>query len=453
MNPVDLNLQVLTGRFGMKLRIVVIWAVVTILSQTGAFADSQAPNADANSLLTLPDYLGYAEHNNAALKSIFQHFIAAAQKVPQARALPDPKVTYGYFLEEVETRVGPQRQKFGIMQTFPWFGELEAQTNAASAAAKAASKRYEAEKLKLFYQVKDAFYEYAYLARAVAITSQNLELLKYFEEVARTKYMAAAGSHPDVIRAQVELATLEDNLKSVEELRRPLVDSLNAILNRDRKLPLTWPTRDPFTQLEIDRRQVVVMLMVNNPQLQAMDFEIAAAQSRIEVAKKKFYPDISLGLDWIQTDNARSSGTDDSGKDPIVAMVSINLPIWGDSYKAAHRQAKAELRKASAQKLQRENDIAAQASKVLYKFEDSNRKATLYSDTLIPKAREMLQASEVAYQAGTLDFLSLIDAQQTLLNFELLHERSVTNNLQSLAQLEMLAGGRLAEAVTEQTTR
>ena len=65
----------------------------------------------------------------------------------------------------------------------------------------------------------------------------------------------------------------------------------------------------------------------------------------------------------------------------------------------------------------------------------------------------MLQASEVAYQAGTLDFLSLIDAQQTLLNFELLYERSVTNNLQSLAQLEMLAGGRLAEAVTEQTTR
>jgi len=437
----------------MKLSVVVIWAVVTILFQTGAFADSQVPNADANSLLTLPDYLGYAERNNAALKSIFEQFRAAAEQVPQARALPDPKVTYGYFLEETETRVGPQRQKFGIMQTFPWFGELEARTDVASAAAKAASKRYEAERLKLFYQVKDAFYEYAYLASAVEITRQNLELLKHFEEVARTKYMAAAGSHPDVIRAQVELATLEDNLKSVEELRRPVVDNLNAILNRNRKLPLAWPTRGPFRQLEIDRRQVVVMLMVNNPQLQAMDFEITAAKSRIELAKKKFYPDISLGLDWIQTDNARMSGTDDSGKDPIVAMVSINLPIWGDSYKAAHSQAKARMRKASAEKLQRENDITAQASKVLYKFEDSNRKATLYSDTLIPKAKEMLQASEVAYQAGTLDFLSLIDAQQILLKFELLYERSVTNNLQSFAQLEMLVGGRLGEAAKETITR
>ena len=432
----------------MRHIVVFFGMVIPVLITPTCLAGAGQGSADANSLVTLQDYLGYAERNNAALKSIFEQFRAAAEEVPQASALPDPRLTYGYFLEEVETRVGPQRQKFGIMQTFPWFGELEARTDAAAAAARAASKRYEAERLKLFYQVKDAFYEYAYLARAVDITRQNLELLKHFEEVARTKYMASAGSHPDVIRAQVELATLEDNLKSVEELRQPIVDNLNATLNRDRNLPLPWPTREPFRQLQLDRDRVIVMLQVNNPELQAMDFEITAANSRVDLAKKKFYPDISLGVDWIQTDHARMSGIDDSGKDPVMAMFSINLPIWGDSYKAAHRQAKAGMRKASADKVQRQNDITAQASKVLYRFEDSNRKIVLYTDTLIPKAKEMLQASETAYQAGTLDFLSLIDAQQTLLNFELVYERSVTNNLQSLAQLEMIVGGNLAVATT-----
>ncbi|MBA7700831.1 hypothetical protein ES703_109556 [subsurface metagenome] len=126
--------------------------------------------------------------------------------------------------------MGPQRQKFGIMQVFPWFGKIEARTDAAAAAAKVARSRYEAEKLKLFWQVKDAFYEYLYLASAVEIARQNLELLKYFEEVARTRYMAAAGSHPDVIRAQVELAKIEDVLKSLEELREPTVARLNAVL-------------------------------------------------------------------------------------------------------------------------------------------------------------------------------------------------------------------------------
>ena len=137
------------------------------------------------------------------------------------------------------------------------------------------------------------------------------------------------------------------------------------------------------------------------------------------------------------------AGTSDSGKDPIIAMISVNLPIWGDSYRAGHRQAKARARKVSAQRLQKENDIVAQTAKVLYEFEDSERKVALYADTLILKAKEMLEASEVAYRAGTIDFLSLIDAQRTLLGFELLGERAVTDYLQRLAELEMLAGGEI----------
>ncbi len=89
-----------------------------------------------------------------------------------------------YFIEEVETRVGPQRNKFGIMQTFPWFGKIEARGDVATAKAKAARQRYEANKLKLFWQVKDAFYEFTYLATAVDTAKENLELLQHFEEIA-----------------------------------------------------------------------------------------------------------------------------------------------------------------------------------------------------------------------------------------------------------------------------
>jgi outer membrane protein TolC len=129
-----------------------------------------------------------------------------------------------------------------------------------------------------------------------------------------------------------------------------------------------------------------------------------------------------------------------SGKDPVIAMVSLNLPIWGKSNKAAERQAKMQLAKTSSAKLQKENDIIAQLADVIYDFEDANRKIKLYRNILIPKAREMLEASEVAYRAAQIDFLSLIDAQRKLLNFELLHERAVTDNQQTLAQVQMLTG-------------
>lgn len=427
----------------MKLRILVVSIIVTSFIGGEGLGSALEPQVDTNGLTTISDYLQYAALNNAALKMSFERWKAAIEQVPQAKSLPDPKFTYGYFIREVETRVGPQRQKFGIMQVFPWFGKIEARTDAAAAAAKVAMSRYEAEKLKLFWQVKDAFYEYLYLASAVEIARQNLELLKYFEEVARTRYMAAAGSHPDVIRAQVELAKIEDVLKSLEELREPTVARLNAVLNRRSLKLLPWPKKEEFKQVQVERQEVIALLRQLNPELAAIDFEVIAAKSRVELAKKKFYPDIGVGVDWIETGGAVSPGVGDSGRDPVVLMFSMNLPIWRGSYKAAERQALSDVRKTKHKRNEVENTVVARAEQVLYDFEDSHRKIKLYGDSLVPKAEELLQASETAYQSGTIDFLSLIDAQRTLLKFQLQYERAVTDNEQKLAELEMLVGTEL----------
>jgi outer membrane protein TolC len=338
------------------------------------------------------------------------------------------------------------------MQEFPWFGKIEARTDAAAAAAKAAKKRYDAAKLKLFLEVKDAFYEYAYLARAVEIARENLELIKHFEEVARTKYMAAAATHPDAIRAQVELAKIEDVLRSLEDLRKPIVARLNAVLNRQSFEMLPWPQIEEFIRLEIDRQQMTNLLKQMNPELAALDFEAEAARYRVELAKKKFWPDIGVGVDWVQTDGAIMPGARDSGKDPVILMFTMNLPIWQDNYKAAELQARADMRKASLQKVEAENTLIARATRALYDFDDSNRKIKLYGDILVLKAEELLGASETAYMAETVDFLSLIDAQRTLLQYQLLYERSVTDNQQRLAELEMLAGAQLPTVSKEKET-
>jgi len=402
-----------------------------------------AQPSDANDLRTLQDYLRYAALNNAGLKAVFEQWKAAIEQVPQARALPDPRFTYGYFIEEVETRVGPQRNKFGITQMFPWFGTIEARTRAAGANAGAARKRYEARKLKLFFEVKDAFHEYVYLARAIDIAKENLELIKNFEEVAVTKYIGAAAGHPDVVRAQVELAKLEDQLRTLEGLREPIMARLNAVLNRKSAGLLPWPKKEEYDALEVDRRQMKELLQSRNPEIQALDFELESARSRLELAKKNFYPDVGVGVDWTQTDDAIMAGTRDSGKDPIVLMFTMNLPIWRDSYKAAEIQARANVRKTQFDKTEMENTLIARAERVLYNLEDSQRKRRLYGDILVPKAQELVSASDSAYRGGTIDFLSLIDAQQTLLKFELLHERAVADSRQKLAELEMLVGAEL----------
>ena len=79
----------------------------------------------------------------------------------------------------------------------------------------------------------------------------------------------------------------------------------------------------------------------------------------------------------------------------------------------------------------------------------SARKIHLYGDILIPKSKEHLIASENAYQSGTVDFLALLDALQGLFDYQLLYERSLTDNAQKLAELEALTGIELSKEFPE----
>jgi cobalt-zinc-cadmium efflux system outer membrane protein len=404
---------------------------------------SQQSN-DVNDLQSLSDYLRFASLNNPELKSKFEQWKAALEQIPQAKALDDPKFTYSYFIEEVETRTGPQQQKFGIMQVFPWFGKIQARTDMAAAKAQAAKQRYETTKLKLFKQVKVAFYEFAYLATAIDIAKHNFELLQHFEEVARTKYRIATAIHPDIIRAQVELAKLEDILKSLEKLREPTVAKLNSVLNRPIDAKLNWPEKVRQEEVPLDRKLIVQELKRANPELAELSWETQAQRASVELAKKRFYPDIGVGLDWIQTDKAVYPTVKGSGNDPVMLMFSMNIPLWQNKYKAAEQQAKANLRNIQEQRTDTENRILSRMFEVIYDIEDSQRKIHLYGDVLVSKAQELVQASETAYTAGTIDFLSLIDAQRMLLKYELEYERAVTNNQQKLAELEMLIGTELS---------
>jgi len=418
-------------------------SALIILTSTVFVFHASALAEDPNSLQTIDDYLHYALLNNAGVKAGFEQFKSAVEQVPQAKALEDPTFTYGYFVEEVETRVGPQRNRFSIMQKFPWFGVIEARTDAAAAKAKAARRQYDAAKLKLFQQVKDAFFEYAYLGTAIDIAERNLELIKRFEEVARSKYRTSTATHPDIIRAAVELAKLEDVLKSLQKLRAPTVARLNAVLNRPADTPLPWPQKPSPRRLTLEQGKVIELLVQSNPELAALDWQGEAARANLALAKKRFYPNIGVGVDIIQTDSALMPNVRDSGKDPVILMFSVNIPLWHDSYKAGERQAQAELQKTQQQKIETENRIIAQTIRVLYDIEDAQRKIQLYGDILVAKAQELVEASESAYKAGNVDFLSLVDAQQMLLKYQLDYERALTNKEQRIAELEMLVGQEL----------
>ncbi len=407
-------------------------------------ATKKRPGDELSAEPSLSNCLAYAAAHNPELQAAFSRYKAALEAVAPARTLPDPRFTYRYFIQEVETRVGPQQQSFGLAQTFPWFGKLQASGDIALEKAKAQGQAFEAAKLKLFYQVKHAYYEYYYLARAISVTKENVELMRYIEQVVRTKYKVAAAGHQDVIRAQVEQGKLEDRLRALQGLRSPIMAKLNAALNRPAGAELPWPTEVPQEEkIEASDEQILTWLGEANPELKALDYQIAAQKKAVELAGKDYFPDITLGVDYIDTAEALMSGTPDSGKDPVVVMASVNLPIWHDKYQANQRRARASYLAALKERLGVENALASEVHLALYEFRDAQRKINLYRDSLIPKAEQSLKVTQAAFMADKASFLDLIDAERMLLEFQLLYERALANNAQRLAQLEMLVGREL----------
>lgn len=402
---------------------------------------------------TLADYLAYAALHNPGLEAAFNRWRAALEKVPQVRSMPDPKFNYAYFIREVETRVGPQRQKFGISQTFPWFGKLRLRGDVALGVADAERERYELAKLRLFYRVKGAYYEYGYVARAIAVTEESVQLLGQLESVVGARYEAGEATFADVIKSQVELSRLEDRLRALEDLRGPMSARLNSAMGRRAKDILPWPREIPEVEISASDEEIQAWAVDGNPELRVLDSAAAKERAAEALAGKDRFPDLTLGVEVIDTDEALNPGMIDRGKDPVVAVLSVNLPLWYSKYRAARREAQARYRAAIAERTETENRLTADLQLALYHFRDAERRIQLYGDALIPRTRQSLEVSRRAFTVGAAGFLDLVDAQRTLLEFELSYERARADRAQRLAELEMLIGREIPLVGGEDRTR
>ncbi|MEM7234086.1 MAG: TolC family protein, partial [Planctomycetota bacterium] len=210
-------------------------------SASGKLANDEPPSKklEATSILQLRLH---AVSNHHRIRGLYETWSAARARAPQARALPEPHLTYTEFLESVETRTGPQERSFGIRQAFPWFGKLRLKGSIEEKRAAAAWQRFLAAQIALDSEVRSAYADYYVLGQSISLSKETLELLGDLEEVARQKYASGAKNHPDVIRLQVEIVSIENQLASLNDRRAPLRARLNYLLSRPGHADLPWPS-------------------------------------------------------------------------------------------------------------------------------------------------------------------------------------------------------------------
>lgn len=384
---------------------------------------------DGNS--TLDDYLQYAFTHSPALRASFDRWKAALEHIPQARSLDDPMLSFEYFIEQVDTRY-----QMNLIQTFPAFGKLNLRDKRAVSEAEAAMHTFEAERFVLFDRVVKAFYEYHYLFRATEVTDENFQLLADMEKVVKTRYQTGLAAFSDLIKVQVEKDRIANELATLRVERGARSAILAALLNLPVYDVLPWPEFSPSGQAVIEENTLAGMLDDLNPELKAVESMIAAATHREDLARRSFVPDFMLGASWMIM-----PGMDGKGDEPDVGiMAGITVPVWWGKYRAEIREAGALRRAAVNNRDDRRNMLKAELSMAIFKFRDAERRIALFTTSLIPKAVQALEVAKQEFSSGKTDFMTLIDAQRTLLEFRLMAERATADREIALGEIGCCIG-------------
>ena len=356
------------------------------------------------------------------------------QRIEQVNTLNNPTFSFGYFISPVETRVGPQRMKFSLNQMFPWFGTLDAKEDIASKLAESKFQEFLAHKLSLFRDVKEAYFPLIELNEHIRLQQENLSLLTSYKELATIQFANGKGTMVDVLRIDVRIEDVKSELLLLNEKMNPLQVRFNLLLNRSSDEVVALDSLDNFAG---NRSFSADSVFVNNPTIASFDLKMNAITKQGELAKLSGLPSIGLGLDYVVVSKRNISTVADDGKDILMPMATISLPIFRSQYKAAASEANYLKNALELNKEQYQNNRNSEFFQTEYKLTAATELIKLYESEIKTQTR-ILDLLYTSYSTSGKDFVELIRSQQLLIKYKMRLSTEIKNYHVAISQLEYL---------------
>jgi cobalt-zinc-cadmium efflux system outer membrane protein len=398
--------------------------------------------------LALDELIREAAERNPEILSARNRWQSDQEIIEARRAFPDPQISFTHFVKDVETRVGPQKRIFGAKQMFPFFGKRDARAGVAAKEAEAAKAGYEAVRQEVVRRVKKAYYEFFYLCTIEGVTHSEKEILGRFERVARTKYQTGEGNQQNILKAHVEITRLEDKLLSLRSQKQSAQAVLNTLLDRPAQDELGRPSQPELAEFPYTKEDLFALALENRPELEAGMSLVEKSDTARRLAELDYYPDFTVGMNYIQVDNGPLDFSD-NGRDAMNVVVSMNVPLWRGKLSS---QVNSAVHTLKAQKRNYDalvNQVLLEVEDGYFKIETARETLDLYRTVLIPQAEQSLKSAEAGYVSGMVGFLDLLDAERALLTIQYAYWRAYADYLKHVADMERAAGIKQTEDISE----
>tara|TARA_R110002051_G_scaffold24622_3_gene60895 strand:+ start:1581 stop:2861 length:1281 start_codon:yes stop_codon:yes gene_type:complete len=363
----------------------------------------------------LETYINKAFDNNPAIQKFELQYSIASEKVNEVNTLPNTEFAVGYFVSEPETRTGAQNFRVSIKQMLPWFGTITSRENYISSMADATYEDIVIAKRKLVTSVSQSYYNlYANTAKQ-KVLEENIKLLETYETLALTSVEVGKASAVDVLRLQMRQNEMQQLKDVLEKQFLAEQTNFNKLLNRDKAIKVTTIDVLNFPSENFD--STVDDLSVH-PELLKYDKLYQSIEKSELLNQKESAPMIGFGLDYINVAKRPNMDFSDNGKDILMPMVTISIPIFNTSYKSKTKQNSLQQQEILAQKQERFNTLETLLDKAI----NERISARISYKTQTKNLKQANDAEEIlikSYETGTINFNDVLDIQELQFKFQI----------------------------------
>jgi len=392
----------------------------------------------------LNDVVEEAMEKNPEVLAAKNQWNATKAKIPQKLSWPDPQ--FGISFEKIPdpgySPADAEMKMYSISQMIPFPGKLTMKARIALKDARIAEENYEKKKNEVVAKVKSVYYSLYYIHKSIETNRENKELIQKFSKIAESKYVVGKASQHDVLKAQVELSLIIDDLISLEHDKLPSGEArLNALLNRHPDSTLGTPEDFEIPELDKSQKQIEEIAIENQPNLKIMKYAVEKSGDALTLAKMGYLPDFMVKL--MQEEMLMPMGKETTRG----IMFSMNIPLWFWKQGFGIKENSAQKRALEASYQAMKNMVLYKVQEALSNFNTSERRVNLFRTSIIPQAEQALKAATIAYQTGKIDFLTLMNSERMLRDARLKYYETLSKHGQNFANLEMIVGVSLSDDI------
>ena len=394
---------------------------------------------EAHPALLLDDIVREALAKNPEVQAALHAASALDRRVPQVKTLADPMVSVGWAgnITPFSVQRGDPSSYRGltVSEQFPYPGKLKLRGAMASKEAEASQTDYEAVRRRVAAEVKAAYYDYFYFDKAIQKTNRNKELLAKLSKISEARYRVGKAMQQDVLRSQVEISLLLQKLTVLEQQRATAQARINTFLLRAPESPLLPAVEIEPATLRYSLDELYALAAANDTTVLRNQKMVDKSRLGVTLAQREYRPDFGLSYMYQQ----RPGLEDMNG-----FTFTVNVPVF---YKSKQRQGVTEASEGlvSAEKVRdnRLNEVRFELKQQYLQAKASEQLLSLYTKAVVPQSSLALESSMASYQAGTVDFLSLLANFTTLWSYETDYYRQLADYQTSLSRIESLTGSEV----------